>query len=823
MKSNPCPPKELTDPYSFFLEGATDPHAPKYGRVQDQFKDASMPLMLGRGVHFKWQKKAFARLKDAAYSLLVACCGSGKTTVQIFLAIYDILEKRQRRVSQKQLVIVPQNHIHKGFCSFSKNGKSTEYLSIRYQNTRTGKSRLIEWKIPSVHNFCSRKSKTVNALKKFLLAESLNEVPEVQISENIAVATHRAMSLAWAGLTHAQKLKAIQHLTLRIDEAHHVRGVTHPDDLAEYLIDDPWHETRKTGIGKVCEFILKHNEGTSKICLTTATPFRGDKEDIISSQYMKDFKVFRYDWIDHWKTLQLSGFDFGYQVYNKDPIGDVAKNIREESKERHIVYIPPRRQKYRDERTVQRYVQALTDRGLKRERILDLVTEGHKIPNKRRLVGAPLSLDTVIAVRLMDEGSDWPPASRIHNTHNEQSLSLSLQRMGRLFRFFKRKKDIKIVNYIPKFRPIEGDQAREALSDRFNCILLVLQMEEFLKPVEFPCTPTPENPTKVERVNLVEKLGQEVYDNLIDYVYKNYDNLKVKDPKHIEALLNRAVQKHVPKRLREKNPNLVKILGVKLSRRYAPKIAREVMSPSFLREHFSFDKIWPEKGPDSLYLGVLEPLTEQEFHTIKRLTSNWREQQKIEAMVKEKEQAQVKSSTNNLQESCLPAYQSETLTIETILRDFKEEKGKSSRFLSKLAAWYGGSVIRRNGLMPNVMGWLGRVKIIGGPVEVLKALYLLEQVRDWAEKRGFPFSIHNGENDQTLEKMIERTAFKVRDRRFFLYGRPHWDGKSLKLKMEHQSGDKIVCSLNNLHTWSKHKKTTWIDYKIWKGGENHDS
>jgi hypothetical protein len=799
---------KTSDPYSLYLAGPTnDPKAPKYGKAEQRFKDTSAPLELACGVHFKWQKRAFDYLKNAMYSLLVACCGSGKTTVQVFLSVFDI----KNQLFRKQLIVVPQNHIHKGFCSFSKNGKSTDYLTLLYQK------KPIQWKIPSRHNFCSRKNETVLGLMNFLKADCQKNDCEFQISENTALATHKAIAMAWDRLSHPERIKAIQNLTLRIDESHHIRGVVHPEDREGHCEQDFWGN-KKTGIGRVCEFILKHNDGTTKICLTTATHFRGDKDDIISPKYMDKFKTFKYEWLEHWKTLGLKGLDFGYQVYQKNPILNVAKNIKKEPNQKHIIYIPPRKQKYRKEATVKQYVEALMAEGVQKEKILDLVTETTKLRNKRRLINDPLSIDVIIAVNLMNEGSDWVPADRIHNTHNERSLTLSLQRLGRLFRFYKKKKDIKVINYIPKFKKVEGDEAREALSDRFNCILLVLQMEEFLQPVDFPCTPTPENPTGIKRVNLIERLGQEVFDNLWNYTYNTYENLKVKDSKHVEALLNRAVQKHVPKKLRENNADIVKILGLKLRRKISPEISKNLLDPSFLREHYSFDKIWPEKGPDSLYIGLLDPLTEREFLTIKKLARTWRETRKIEAMVQDKEKAFIDSSINNTQESCLPSYSGDTLTVKTLIQEYEKEKGGHSKLLSGLVVKYGDLIIRRNGIASCTIPWLKEIKNSKGPIEVLKALTLMEKVRDLAEKRNFLFSIHNEENDHLIEKLVERTAFKIRGSRYFVYGCPRWNRGALELKLENQNGKKITCSLDNLYVWSLYKNRSWTDLKIVERG-----
>jgi hypothetical protein len=69
--------------------------------------------------------------------------------------------------------------------------------------------------------------------------------------------------------------------------------------------------------------------------------------------------------------------------------------------------------------------------------------------------------------------------------------------------------------------------------------------------------------------------------------------------------------------------------------------------------------------------------------------------------------------------------------------------------------------------------------------------------------------------DRQVEAMVEKTAFKVRKERFFLYGRPRWNGRALQLKLEHPSGKKIESNLNNLYTWSFFRNGSWTDMKLY--------
>ena len=88
----------------------------------------------------EWQKVAFKKLKDATNCIIQAFCGSGKTLLHVWLGIYDVVSSGWGR---KQLIVVPQNHIHKGFVSSGKD----DYISVDIDGEQ------YEWVVS--HNFCN--------------------------------------------------------------------------------------------------------------------------------------------------------------------------------------------------------------------------------------------------------------------------------------------------------------------------------------------------------------------------------------------------------------------------------------------------------------------------------------------------------------------------------------------------------------------------------------------------------------------------------------------------------------------------------------------
>ena len=80
---------------------------PHYG--EDQYLYPVSPTFKSM---WGWQEDAFAVGKNARFFAIQAFCGSGKSILQINLAIHDIISSNY---TQKQLFVVPQEHIHRGF------------------------------------------------------------------------------------------------------------------------------------------------------------------------------------------------------------------------------------------------------------------------------------------------------------------------------------------------------------------------------------------------------------------------------------------------------------------------------------------------------------------------------------------------------------------------------------------------------------------------------------------------------------------------------------------------------------------------------------
>jgi hypothetical protein len=596
-----------------------------------------------------WQLEAFAKLKDERFAMAVAFCGSGKSILQVALAIYDIIKSDW---NQKQLIVVPQSHISKGFLG----GDGQDYITIEVEGV------VYNWLV--VHDFCDDKSKEVLAnLKKWFLDDPRKLangcVGGKMISGLNAVASHQAVGLVWKSMTKNERAKAIRNLTFRVDESHHVNGIYDEDDgdfsdEQKSAIDD-----ERTNLGDICTALFNSNDKTSKMCMSTATPYRGDQGMIFSKKVKNQFKVYFLDWIEHFKTLGIAEFKLEYEEYVGDPIRQVCKNIAKEPKEKHLIVIPATGNKWR------RNGQTELERLLKEvkkivpaNRILDLVTPATQDKNKALLLAEPKSggkkksnYDVVITCMLGREGTDWCPCSRMHNTSCGSSLTLEIQTIGRPFRRYEGKTMVLIYHYIQCFaKPKKGMTKRELLSDRTNALLVSMQMDEMCNPVKIPIM----RPVQVSNgsgsaknyMTLAEIFGDE-FQNIKEDFIMDLECLADKTDEAIDGLIDAIISNEGVKENVDWVRDAMRVLATRLLA--PPEFKLEIMGidVSYIRKN-GFDKLVEKyglRGRSIFFAGydakdweILRPIFKQGFNLDEFLVE-WKEHQKEKELKKGKKLA----------------------------------------------------------------------------------------------------------------------------------------------------------------------------------------
>ena len=485
-----------------------------------------------------WQPDCFESVKNERYSMISAFCGSGKSLLQDVLAIHDIVESD---FTQKQLIVVPQNHIHGGF----SGDKGLDYIPLIVGGEK------YEWTFGK-NNFCEDSQQVLTKLKRWLLTgySPLSKRCKNGVITGLnAIVTQQALCLVWQVMTHEERIKAIHRLTSRIDEFHHVKSVFCDDDT-EYSEEElAAMEVESTIIGDICRFIVKYGDENSKICGTTATYYRGDRCPILSKAVSEKFTFYHLNWLDHFKTLGIKDFSLTYEEYKTDPIDMVIAKILIEPDEKHMIVVPSSTHKWRvdGKREMDDLFKKLYE-VIPKERVLDLVTKSTQAKNKALLLKEPKTpedgeskYDVVVTCMLGREGMDWCPCSRLYNTATENSITLAIQTFGRPFRRFLGKDNLKFFFYVPEFqKPKKGMSKTELLGDRTNALLVCVQIDEFNNPILFPVIPSPKSKNKgrkkKEPVSLVD-VFQDQYETVKYQLLIEIESLEKKTAENIDAVI----------------------------------------------------------------------------------------------------------------------------------------------------------------------------------------------------------------------------------------------------------------------------------------------
>ncbi|MGC4033476.1 MAG: hypothetical protein QM754_17440 [Tepidisphaeraceae bacterium] len=545
-----------------------------------------------------WQLKVLNKFKNERFTLNKAPGGSGKSLVQCMLGALDI-----GKTGNKQLLLVPQNHIHHGFVG---DGVIVFRLCPG--------DRLRKWSMDL--NLCAGKAaQTTNRLIDFLQSDS--GPPQT------AIASHRAMVLAWRSMTRQQRQRSVQRMSFRIDEAHHIKGVFEADEESGEEFDDVGN-----GLGSFVQYAVNQDSSHTQLHLTTATFYRGDRHEIMTQAIQKEFVDFELPWSQYYAELGLENFEYDFVTYDETPIASVIHAIRLEPQRRHLVILPSRGRAFRSAGTLDSLLTPLYSL-FGREGVLDLVTPSSQAEAKAALLARPDSFRTVVACRLFDEGTDWPICDRMHNTDAcERSMTLAVQRFFRPFRYHRKKRSVKIVNYLPAFRSdMDADSKRAVLSDRFNAVLACVVTAGELVPVRMGAdSGITNNDQSDAHPTLQDAYGHNAYIELVHNLITEYENLGSEaSPAQIEVLINLLIARHgvppgvEPEELRSAvERQLMRIVAPQPRRLGANDLSSGFDSGAIAR--LGFDKVWLKHKHRSLLRFGTDHISAEEIRQLMHLT-----------------------------------------------------------------------------------------------------------------------------------------------------------------------------------------------------------
>ena len=539
----------------------------------------------------KWQIEALQLGRPARHFLIQSPGGAGKSLLQVLLAQADIED-----TGNKQLILVPKNHIHHGFF----DDDCIEFVL-------PGGRRPTRWTVQS--NFCStsKKDAKTKLLKKFLLADVRDLRNEGRLA---AIATHRALVGAWAYMSRKEKVQALRNISFRIDEAHHLSNVFHDSDLdlfnvkdKEEILDDA------TRLGRFVQYVLRHNDPTVKVHLATATFFRGDQRTILSERFKSDFAHYYLPWDAHFQTLGIEHLTFDFINYFDDPIDSLLNMVEYEPTERHLIIVPALTHRYRTDKTLSQIMNGL-GKILPDDEILDLVTPSTQEAHKMLLHKWPDQFRAVVACRLFDEGTDWVPCTRMHNTDAcETSVTLAVQRFFRPLRPHPQKKDVQISNYLTDLSSeMSVEEKRQVLSNRLNAFLACIVTQGELVPCLVEVKGAPKGTKPRQGISLQEVFGEE-YPSMMTALLKGYEAVEDKsDSDQIEAIADRVLGKYeLPDDVKADDlkeallRQLVRIANPKAKTLDKKTLEPDGIDAEAIRKQ-GFDKVWEKISPVSSVL-----------------------------------------------------------------------------------------------------------------------------------------------------------------------------------------------------------------------------
>ncbi|KKN88832.1 hypothetical protein LCGC14_0244390 [marine sediment metagenome] len=476
----------------------------------------------------EWQRMGVEALHGCRLCGIIAPCGCGKTTFQIFMSILDMVDSN---FTQAQLIPVPQLHIGFGFVKkqdfqFDVDGPVYKYMVSDSENfTRDFSS--LESKMDALeHWMCLTSAAKRGACKdpdsfRGLVAVCSNALL-VAVFDRLVARTLEG-SAAERKAARARLNSIPKNTTFRPDEMHHIASSDESDI---------------NGLGRFYRFLFASRCKSYKVCYSTATPFRGDCQKIFPDDVQ--FTVYEHKWLDNWKTLGIRSFKMEYTEYNRDPVQMMLDAVAQEPNRYHLLPCPRTGEAWRKgakgEKLLRKLIKGL--KALKPGRICDLVireglSASERDFNKHLLLednealqrGDAHAFDIVVACDIVREGTDWVICDRIHESAPKKSITNNIQTMGRMFRSFHGKTTVKYVAYIPKFVIPKGCSSRaELLGHRTRILLFFLIVDNLAYPCMLPSmkTKSARGESDPDATTIEDMYGHEVYQRLLGAVLEEY-------------------------------------------------------------------------------------------------------------------------------------------------------------------------------------------------------------------------------------------------------------------------------------------------------------
>jgi hypothetical protein len=478
-----------------FLQSGSNPPKKKFDIKIKQLPTIAYPKAAGFVLRAHQQKE----YDSSTYQLraMMAPGGSGKTVTQEACAVKEMLASG---FMQRQLISAPQTSICNQFAKETLLRLECTPTCWDKKNAEwTCSHKITKWQVRSEDNLADDTSKAVlDKLENFIMRTTKQQESRAKklkaagsFSGLVLVTTHAAITRVFSErilpkiesgqYTKKRVRQAVNRLTNRTDESHHVGGFTETSS------------DQQNGLGRWLSFCYKRGDKTARIFFTTATPYREMAEIVIG----KLFKKFKTSVMPFSQWAQYSGIETIRIVLEefdgKTPIPNVAKNIGKEPKETHLVVHPRENEKWmiaiagdagkKKLTAIAKWKSAIKASLHDSAIIVDTIDPAGRPKVKRDLIDKPHDANVVLTCMVVREGVDVPSISRIHHTAMEQSKWLAVQTLYRAMREYPGKKVVEVRYYIPRRKNVSRIKTKEEFSKRVNLTLLLADLRDIVDPL----------------------------------------------------------------------------------------------------------------------------------------------------------------------------------------------------------------------------------------------------------------------------------------------------------------------------------------------------
>ena len=394
------------------------------------------------------QSEVFNNFRDSIRFLLTQPPGSGKSAIINFIMAYRLLHSKDHKV----IIAVPQTLIAKSF------GKAI----LKYDD-----GSIIHWDI--LNDLCGGKyTKKQKMIEKFLKKKNFTN----NNNERVLITTHQALATVFskAKLT----MEDFDNTSVVIDEAHHIL-------YSDFISNQ---------IGQMVRTI--NGNQSSSLWFVTATPFRGDKNNIIPKEEFDKFDKFYLPLDKHWREniKHIESFNFSFVIYKKDELFNDFETIMK-NKKKTIIFCPFNGRLVR-KKNKHVFKKEIIERILKvwpECEIVDLIDTKDREKKKLDLLDNDKAkkVDVILTLKIFDEGTDWIPAEQCVDFCPPESLRIMYQRFGRLWRDLFEKINISYYCFLPFTTNFKNEEERrDHLSKSYCAFVASLLLQEMVDPIPYP-------------------------------------------------------------------------------------------------------------------------------------------------------------------------------------------------------------------------------------------------------------------------------------------------------------------------------------------------